>query len=220
MGSLRYLRPLLSETLTRARLVVLLLVSLLFRVAGAGAVEFAGSWKSQLIPGFEERAWEMEGKLMVTCACMGWEVEGVIEFDLQEWWKVEVEASLELRGIEFGSELTLDPIKACLRELAIGVSSESQGWHSMPISTCPPITAGRICACSANPMCTRSTSSGEPCSIDQRWVVPPSQAARTPCPGSLHRPMPRGYTSHVVGSFAVGFLEFRLLWSSENALLR
>ena len=37
---------------------------------------------------------------------------------------------------------------------------------------------------------------------------------------ALARSVLHGYTRHVVGSFAVAFLESRCLWSSENALLR
>ena len=80
----------------------------------------------------EARAWEMEGELTVAYAGMGWEVEGVIEFDLQEWRKLEVEVSLELPGIELGSKLTLDPIKACLKKLVMEASFEAWAYSVEP----------------------------------------------------------------------------------------
>lgn len=126
---IRFCRPRLHAlAILRATAAVPLLFAFFSCIVGTGLAKLTGSWESQVRLDREADTWEVEGELTAAISGAAWEVEGVCEYDLEAWRKLEVEASAEVSGIELGSKITFDPTRKGFKKLATDLSFETHGW--------------------------------------------------------------------------------------------
>lgn len=103
-------------------IVVSLLAVSFAHAAEAGEVEIGGSWESVLRVDWLEWTAELVGEVAGFIEGAAWKAEGTVEYDLEAWKKLEVEATAELRGFELETKLTFDPRTAKFKKLALDLA--------------------------------------------------------------------------------------------------
>jgi len=100
---------------------------LLIFVFGTAAAGFSGEWEAQFVFGRGPRPCEMEGELAILWTDVGWDVEGVFQFERSTWAQLDVETSVELDSIGFSWSTRWDAIDRRFERLTLETWAEREG---------------------------------------------------------------------------------------------
>lgn len=110
----------------QTRALGLAISGLLLFALGAAAAELSGEWEAQFGFGLGPQLCEMEGELSILWTGVGWDVEGVFEFERSTWAQLDVETSVELDPIGFSWSIRWDAIDRCFERLTLATWVERE----------------------------------------------------------------------------------------------